>query len=320
MEELNNNIENVEVENTEVNDVEQTEEVDQQNYSEPENQEQTNNSEETVIENQEDDKDVYEIPDFVPDSYIPPQAFDSEEDELDWYRENYGKVIDTYKTDEFVDFISNKYIDKFLELEQQNIEKLIEDNKIYELKTKYPQFFKQIGISSEISEEEIADIVYDKLSKEFGENYAEIYDVDEAADKNSISGKMIARQEQIMAEIQQHNSQIQTNKPMSKEDLITNLNIQYSQDFEPHGITKENYIKTLEFAQQKANDLSVKDFYKLQYFQEYIDDAYQRGLKDGKKNMTEELTKTGRRINGYKETTDNEPKPFSSKYANEFKF
>lgn len=305
-----------EVETETETDVEQTEEVQAETIED--SQEQDSDVDDEVVDDIE--RSTIEIPDFVPDSFIPPEDFETEEDELDWYRENYPKMIDIHKTEEFVSYLTEKYTEKFEENEKKTLEKLINENNIFELKTKYPEFFKQLGSSPEITEDEIEDIVYDTLSKEFGEDYAEKYNVEERNNPNTLSGKMVARQREVIANLNKKNEELSNYKPMSDQDLLAELNNQYEKDFKPHGIDKQKYVETVEFAKQKGSNLSVLDFYRLQHFQDYVNDAFNKGKTEGKKELTNEFKKSGQSVNHLAKKEDNWQVDFNEKYKNEFVF
>jgi hypothetical protein len=250
-----------------------------------------------------------------------PKEFDNDEDELDWYRENYIKLIDIHKSDNFVNYITDLYAKQLEDTEKKTIEQLINENNIYDLKTKYPQFFQKLGQNPTISEEEKKDMVYNTLSKEFGIDYEERYNVEDAENPDTLSGKMIQRQREILAKIDEDNNKLSSYKPMSDQDLLVELNNQYDRDFKPHGIDKNKYVETIEFAKEKGSNLSVLDFYRIQHFNDYVNDAYQKGMADGKKQLTNEFKQSGRKIvHSEVENDDSELKDYNKLYKNEFRF
>ena len=172
-----------------------------------------------------------------------------------------------------------------------------------------------------ISEEEKKDMVYNVLSKEFGIDYEEKYNVEDAENPDTLSGKMIQRQREILAKIDEDNNKLSSYKPMSEEDLLIELNNQYDRDFKPHGIDKNKYVETIEFAKEKGNNLSVLDFYRIQHFNDYVNDAYQKGMTDGKKQLTNEFKQSGRKIvHSEVENDDSGLKDYNKLYKNEFIF
>jgi hypothetical protein len=67
--------------------------------------------------------------------------------------------------------------------------------------------------------------------------------------------------------------------------------------------------------------LSVLDFYRIQHFNDYVNDAYQKGMTDGKKQLTDEFKQSGRKIvHSEVENDDNELKDYNKLYKNEFIF
>lgn len=297
----------------------EVEHIEEETTENTEEQEQTGISEDND-DNKEDKQSTFEVPDFVPDEYLPKE-FDNEEEELDWYRENYIKLIDIHKSDNFVNYITDLYSKQLEDTEKKTIEQLINENNIYDLKTKYPQFFQKLGHNPTISEEEKQDMVYNALSKEFGIDYEERYNVEDAENPDTLSGKMIQRQREILAKIEEDNNKLSSYKPMSEEDLLVELNNQYDRDFKPHGIDKNKYVETIEFAKEKGSNLSVLDFYRIQHFNDYVNDAYQKGMTDGKKQLTNEFKQSGRKIvHSEVENDDNELKDYNKLYKNEFIF
>jgi len=331
MEEFTEQLETTEV----VSDIETTEQTEatenieevnpEVEHIEEETTENTEEQEQTGISDNDDDdeedkQNTFEVPDFVPDEYLPKE-FDNEEDELDWYRENYIKLIDIHKSDNFVNYITDLYAKQLEDTEKKTIEQLINENNIYDLKTKYPQFFQKLGQNPMISEEEKKDMVYNVLSKEFGIDYEEKYNVEDAENPDTLSGKMIQRQREILAKIDEDNNKLSSYKPMSEEDLLIELNNQYDRDFKPHGIDKNKYVETIEFAKEKGNNLSVLDFYRIQHFNDYVNDAYQKGMTDGKKQLTNEFKQSGRKIvHSEVESDDSGLKDYNKLYKNEFIF
>jgi len=304
--------ENIEEVNPEV------EHIEEKTTENTEEQEQTGISDND--DDEEDKQNTFEVPDFVPDEYLPKE-FDNEEDELDWYRENYIKLIDIHKSDNFVNYITDLYAKQLEDTEKKTIEQLINENNIYDLKTKYPQFFQKLGQNPTISEEEKKDMVYNALSKEFGVDYEEKYNVEDADNPDTLSGKMIQRQREILAKIDEDNNKLSSYKPMSEEDLLIELNNQYDRDFKPLGIDKNKYVETIEFAKEKGNNLSVLDFYRIQHFNDYVNDAYQKGMTDGKKQLTNEFKQSGRKIvHSEVESDDSGLKDYNKLYKNEFIF
>lgn len=271
------------------------------------NSEDKNEEEENEIEdNKEEEYEDWTYPDFIPDELVAPEPGTmSAEEELEWYRKNYIEALDRYKSEDFAEELKRSYTESLLQ-EDESIDeyRMVKDflrgNPELAIKTYAPNFLISKGHDPRISEEQKNDLIAEQLAKEFGEDYQMVYNQDDANNPNTISGKMWKRNIDLSMTIDKHNEKISADweakqQANSPEMLEKRLNIEYERDWKEQGFTKEEFTefadKAINFLQ--SDRLSMSDIHMILNKQDYLDEMYEKGVKDGKKSMTKELERAG---------------------------
>ena len=159
-----------------------------------------NNIDESTLDVQTDTEDKvvepefeeFEVPDYIPDDLIPPEKFESDKEELEWYKDNYVKSMELTRDPKFLDFVLNTYKEELDKLEKESVDRILSTGNIAELKIKYPQLLGKAGVDATFSEDDKINVIDNHLKATFGVNYKDKFDETEANDPNTISGKMLA--------------------------------------------------------------------------------------------------------------------------------
>jgi len=279
------------------------EEFEDNDYTDNEEITDENLDDEEFQENQEQQEEYedYEVPSYIPDEFVPPEAFEKPEDELSFYKEHYIKLMEHLDSESAHEYYRNKYSDDLINEDKEYeklraVKNLVESGNPEEyIKIYAPDYLVKNRVNAGYNDEEIANIVINRMKAEFGEDYKDNYDQEKAGIKGTLSQRMYERQTQLIENIKQHNdyvnSQVESNKPPSQEQIFEELNKQYNDDFaetlEP-GEYSEFANYAIEYA--KNNKISMLDMHKMLYFDEYTEDAYKKGLQDGKKGLVNEIS------------------------------
>jgi len=251
---------------------------EKENYSDEEEDEQQAGYEEITL------------PDYVPDDLVPPD-FKDEEEELAFYRSNYSKAVSLVTSPEFGDVVLKEYEDKLIEKEQDHerfkaLKVAFDSNPEAAIKFYFPEALEQRGYRTTISGDEAEQWVSSKMADEFGEDYLERYDSEEAGLKpKSESAKMWAVYDKTKAELAQHNERAKQvedqSRPLSTEAKTELLQKQYEETFKSF-MSKDEYEVFLGEASEKS--LTLLDVFRAFNFDHYItaaeDDGYKRGKRD----------------------------------------
>lgn len=298
---------------TEEEDVEETEEED--NEDDADNEETVEpdkgkdsdiQSDETGTEETPKKRPEYEFPQWTPDELKPPKEFKDEKEELAWYKDNYTKPFEQYKTDEFRDRLLNTYKDQLLSVEQEHeqlkaVSQVFKNNPELAVKLYAPQYLAQKGYNNIITEEEKNDIADKALKTEFGEDYKNHYDRNAASNPNTLSGRMLLKQEEIYRTIEQQNNtakqyieQYQPSEEVQKQQLEK----EYETYFKPNNLTKEDFdlfnnnVKE-HFTKNPINSMDLSLIMNKDY---YLKEAYNNGFKEGQKKFHKEIEKVGNEV------------------------
>jgi len=258
-----------------------------------------------------------EAPDFFPDEMIPGE-FKDEKEELEFYRNNYGKALNYFKHPDFAKTIENEYEESLAQIEDRYKEhkaigEMLEGNPETALKLHNPRYLAQLGGDASLSQDEATQYMTNKLEKEFGKDFREKYNPNELHDVDSLSSKMNRRQQEINNEIMEINNKskeinekINPSPEKQKEKLVNDY-----EPFKEAGYSEEEYQDFVKESLDKIQegDFSFGDLHKFLYFDDYINDAYNRGKESGKKNLQKNIERTAESLpeKPEKTTSKNEP-------------
>ena len=297
-------------------DEETTDDADQDD-SDYQDEAEEDSSEPEYESYEEQEEQQIDYPDFVPDELIVPK-FKSERAELNWYRDNYNKTFGIYQNDDFKHKLLDHYKD-FLLSEEENVESLKAVESVFKnepeiaIKVFGAEGLEKNGISSKLTDEEVGQIVNQEMIKYFGSNYAQKYDQSELIDPNSLSSKMLMKSQEIGRSIQEHQNYseqlAQQYKPLSDEELQEELDKEYYANFQQE-MSIDEYDEMID--EINNTDIGIMDLHKAIMFNEYMQEAYSRGIQDGRKNLVGDIKKASKPINPYSNVkrTNKNDEPF----------
>ena len=254
---------------------------------------------ETIESDIDDSSEVVEEtpePESLYPSYIPkefhPKEFKDEREEADFYKKNYKEVLNYYSKDEFVQGLKEAYKNQLLESDQE-VEKLkavksmFEEDPYLAMKVFAPEVLTQYGHSATFSDVEKQEYIQAALAKEFGEDYEDVFDENQANNPRSISGKMRAYANQLDTQINTENQRryelAQKSRPLTPQEVQQELQQSYNQM--KNEVTPEEYKKFTGWLTTTAKDLKVPDLYKLYKYEDKVKEAFEKGKLEGKKEI-----------------------------------
>lgn len=275
-----------------------TEDADYQEEEESDTEEEESDDEE--VSDEESKEQVADYPDFIEDDLKVPE-FSSERKELAWYRDNYKRTFDVYKSEKFqkavIDHYDDILINKEKDVEQlKAVKEVFNGNPDLALKIFAPEGLAQRGISSQLSDDEINQLIDSEMKKTFGNNYSSKYDKDELIDTNSLSSKMVSKMQEIKTQISEHQAKSEQlserYRPLNEEEINQKLEDDYNEHFLGK-MAREDYDSLVEELKGRPA-LTMVDMHRLLRFDDYLDEAYRRGQEEGKKGVISSIKKAGK--------------------------
>lgn len=246
---------------------------------------------------------VYEgtLPSYFPENLIPPKEFESEDDELKFYRDNYFKTFDVLQTEDFVKDFFTTYEKQITQTDEdfedfKALQGAFHDNPELAFKRFFPEVLSKQGYKTAFSSDERNDLLRDMMVEEFGENYKAVYVPEEASNPKSLSYRMIQIQEKALAKIEkmdQENKALEDKfKPISKDVVQAKIDAAYETEFKEH-MSKEEYASFIKQADEY--EMSLIDVYKIVNYDNlvkaYQNKAYNQGRKDALGELKKAKTK-----------------------------
>lgn len=305
------------------------EDTEEDESEEEESEDDDSEEEESEEENPEYDEEEIELPDFLTEDFIPPE-FRTQKEELSWLRENYGKLVRHFSTEEFIEDFAKTY-EKVLIDKEQKVEHIravagiFENDPALAFKIFQPQFVAMQGYDPVLSDEELGKITDEQMSHEFGADWVQVYNPELANDPKTISGKIWARYSQIQEWGEQQRTEAQSavkeNHPMTKAEMEEYLKNEYNTNF--------SYMKQDEFstfvnkARERTAKLNLKDVEVLLNFEDIKKQEYERGVAEGKKTLVKEIKKAGGetykpKATQIKKSTRKDSEKYSGEYGRGF--
>jgi hypothetical protein len=243
-----------------------------------------------------------------------PEEFETHEEALGWYQERMSTLReelmnpDNPLTREYID----NYVANRLEEEDQVIggfkeayEALLKNPKEYLIQF-VPEILQEYGIEPILSTEQMDLMVDKQLKGEFGEDYRGRWNSNELLDLNSFTSKLLARRNEIVNQLESVNnknkellgnwnrniaqgqSNINQLQSMSKEESFKTIKEQYGIDFiNKYKMPEESFDQFLEEVSDR--ELTLEDLHRVQYFEGYMKQAYEKGLNDAKSGLYKKL-------------------------------
>jgi hypothetical protein len=246
-----------------------------------------------------DEEDVEEIDPYDPDFFKEPDTFDSEEERLDWYRDRVETVKSLLDTD------SDVYKSFAIEKQQQLVERMESEFEGFGIMHEalqtdargfllqfIPEALAEHGINPIMNETELLERVESDLQKEYGDDYRMRLNQTEIFNPRSFTAQVWAKQQSLIREwdtINARNREILTkwndtiaNKPavqqqqqatMTQQDLDSVYNSHFKDKYD-----RQTYDKMMSDSMQKK--FTYDDLEKVMRFEQFMEDAYQRGLRE----------------------------------------
>jgi len=248
----------------------------------------------------EDEDDESEPSIFDPEYFKTPDTFESQEEEVEWYRDRIATVEALLDKDSSIyESIANEHLSERvsqmdLELEGFGImhEALQTDARGFLLQF-IPEALAENGINPIMTEQQVLERAEQDLMKEFGADYRTRINHAELFDPRSFTAQVWAKQQSLIREwdiINNRNKEImhtwndnivakreqQANAPAYTQAEIDAV---YQQEFKDRYDRQEFDAMISEAAQRKV---TFADLEKVIKFDDFVQEAYEKGLKDAK--------------------------------------
>lgn len=213
-----------------------------------------------VPDNIEPDSSSHQEPFYsLGDDYVAPESFDNTESELEWYKEKYNNVVNNFTSEDFYNKVFENYKDLML-AKMQDADRMKETYEALQRNPKefirqyFPESLAEIGVTPVMDDNELSATVDRRLKEEFGDNYSDLYNVNDLAPfkGNTLSRQIQTRGDAIYAELVKQNDKnreifenytkniVAGREPVSEERIKNYVEEQY-QEFAKSGMDRENY-------------------------------------------------------------------------------
>lgn len=280
-----------EEENDDTEDLQQDKDDDSQTSDKEDAKEESEDVEETS-ESVEDEE--FDYNNIFKETDKP--EFKTKRDEYEYYKSNYEKLTTNLRSENFTKFISDKYKDALIKQEERYqhlkaLDEAMQGNPETMAKLYFPDGIKAAGGDPRITTQEQYDLVDRQLKKEFGQNYKDYFNEEDANNNDTISGKMFSRQTELIQELQAKNENLNNNS-MTPEQI---KEIAYKQKEEQlPDMPTEEFDNLLETA--KNFKLDLQSIEKIINFDKHIEKAHQKGIEEGKKKLAKNISNAGKQV------------------------
>lgn len=253
-------------------------------------------------------KETFALPEYLSDEWKPKQ-FEDAGQEVEWYRENYAKVINMFQNDEFLEQVSSSLKKEALG-DMEDFEQFIDHYRGFKSNPKeyirqyFPDKMAELGIEPVWTDDEMSDILEKQLEEEFGEDYYVKYNIQDTIKPKSFSARVLNRSRQLQDELERKNeanramvsNYQKTIKPpdgtstppaneIDEQELLEN---QYKEHFSSWN--KNDFSILVNEIKNKTWNLS--DFEKVVNFNRYLEQA----KEEGRKQALNEIKGNGRTV------------------------
>ena len=245
------------------------------------------------------------------EDYIPPETFENENAELEFYRSRYAPLINELSSENFVNKLQEAYGSKLIEYEDELKQmsthiKAMQNNPREYIKQYFPEKLAEIGVIPTLSEEEITKRIDQDLRQEFGDDYEQMYVPGDVVKPTSFSAKVMVRSMQLQKDYaekniesekfyKEYNDKLASNVvPAQQVDEQKILDDAFKELSETVSIKKEDFDSFV--GEMKNKQLNFTDFYRVVNFDKLIKQAEERGFAEGKKTTSKAINQTGKII------------------------
>lgn len=267
-------------------------------------------------------------PTYVDNDWVPPENAD-----INWYKEKYAAINEALTGAEFVQKIKDAHLE-LMTAQEADVEQFRSLYKAYKegdvdfLRLSFPDELVKIGINPILKESEIDNEIESILQAEFGDNYADIYDVRELVRPSSISAKIYNRSQQLAREFEQENINRQEayNQYVSTKQQPTQTQavpLDYDELYKPfeQELKRDEFDHMVDTIKKLAPSWTLADYRKLLTYEDDLARARAEGAEAERAKLTGDLRKTGHArpmSNRVESTRDNEPVEIDTKFGRDF--
>ena len=245
--------------------------------------------------------------------FVIPENLDQTA-QLDWYKERFDVINQTLRPSQetLAPYLEPHFAQMIQEKESElsgfvQMYQAMQTNPKAFLAQFIPEALQSLGVNPVLSQEEIFNQINSRLISEFGAEWQQI--AANSADRynpNSNAYRIDYRYQQMLNELQQQNrrnqeimgkwnelvSQKQIQMP-DEQQQAESINRLYSSEFEGKGFSREQFDDFIRKAEQTT--LQPADIHHAIYFDEYMKQAYQKGIEAGKNGNYQSAVRAGGR-------------------------
>ena len=267
-------------------------------------------------------------PTYVDNDWVPPENAD-----INWYKEKYTAINEALTGTDFVQKIKDNHLELLTAQETdvnefRNLYKAYKEGDVDFLRLSFPDELVKIGINPILKESEIDNEIESILQAEFGDNYADIYDVRELVRPSSVSAKIYNRSQQLARVFEQENINRQEayNQYVSTKQQPTQTQavpLDYDELYKPfeQELKRDEFDHMVDTIKKLAPSWTLADYRKLLTYEDDLARARTEGAEAERAKLTGELRKTGHarpmstRIESAK---DSEPVEIDTRFGRDF--
>lgn len=236
----------------------------------------------------------------APESSNDPEEpeFETVQSAKEYYKQRIQEREQFFQSQEFIDRVKSNYAQQILEAEQEaeqmkTLHKAFKNEPELMLKLYYPEYLGRVGIGVQFTNEEKEKVITNTLAKEFGKDFQAKFNQAEYNIPDTLSGKMYARQQEILNELnaQEKIAQKAWQDSQPNPEKLNQIIAQQRKELFPNMDDKQFNALIGELKDFQPNILDL-DFAKNR--EAYIKAAYEEGLKVGRKNMGKEISNAGK--------------------------
>lgn len=229
----------------------------------------------------------------VIDEFLVPEKFKDVEEELEFYRKKFPELKDTKINPEI---LAKEYEETLLKQEKdfeelKALRDIIKGEPDSYVKIRFKDQLAKNGYDYRLTDEESRNIIHQKLSETFGNNYTNYYDPDDALNSGTTSNKMYLMQERLLEEINKHNERVM---PQEQATINPEESIKFIEEsLEKANINEANRKRFIEDVKTKGKDLlnDPVQFYKALYMDKIIEKKIKEAKEQGRKEALAEFKK-----------------------------
>jgi len=279
------------------------EDIDQTNFNSSKTSEVKDQEGDPNTNASTDSPDLNKTPDMgiFPESFKKPE-FRTQKEALEFYEKNYKELLEYPTKPEFIEKIANDYENVLLAREKnveqlKNIDTALKGNPTVLFKQLFGIELERFGIDSKYDDGEKESILNTEMQNLYGKDWQSKIVEAELQQPGTLSYNMQRNFQNIKGQIDEHNKQAdqlyEAIQPPSPESEQKTIDDQYNQHFKGQ-LDREEYNEFIN--DFKGWKYDMRDMHYAMNREKYQQAAYDKGVQDGKKSLTKEISKIGERI------------------------